>query len=81
MWMARGESARTQFGFPPNPPQLTVELRGEKPQTLVIEFGGQSPWLLPYALTTIDGQPTVFEFPWPLYADLQRYFALAVPAR
>jgi hypothetical protein len=79
MWMARGESARTQFGFPPNPPQLTVELRGEKPQSLVIEFGGQSPWLLPYALTTIDGQPTVFEFPWPLYADLQRYFGLVVP--
>jgi hypothetical protein len=79
MWMAHGDSARTQFGFPPNPPQLTVELRGEKPQTLVIEFGGQSPWLLPYALATIDGQPTVFEFPWPLYADLQRYFGLAVP--
>jgi hypothetical protein len=80
MWMARGEAARAQFGFPPDPPQVIVQLRGEKPQTLVIEFGGQSPWLLPYALTTIDGQPTVFEFPWPLYADLQRYFGLAVPA-
>lgn len=81
MWMARGESARQQFGFPTNPPQIIVELTGEKPQLLTIEFGGQSPWLLPYALTTIDGQPTVFEFPWPLYADLQRYFGLAVPAR
>ncbi len=80
MWMARGDSARAKFGFPVNPPQVVVELRGEKPQSLVIEFGGQSPWLLPYAATTIDGQPTVFEFPWPLYADLQRYFGLAVPA-
>ena len=79
MWTARGESARTQFGFPANT-QVTVDLRGEKPQSLVVEFGTrQSPWLLPYALTTIDGQPTVFEFPWPLYADLQRYFGLAVP--
>ena len=81
MWMARGETARTQFGFPPNPPKVLVELRGEKPQTFTVEFGGKSPWLLPYALTTVDGQPTVFEFPWPLYADLQRYFGIAVPVQ
>ena len=32
------------------------------------------------ALTTIGGQPAVFEFPWTLYVDLQRYFTLAQPA-
>ena len=76
MWLGRGENARAGFGFTTNAPRLSVELRGEKPQTLSIEFGGRSPLLRPYALTTVDGQPTVFEFPWPLYADLQRYFNL-----
>ncbi|HEY0550633.1 MAG TPA: DUF4340 domain-containing protein [Verrucomicrobiae bacterium] len=82
MWMARGESARAQYGFPPGSPRVTVQLQGEKAPSLVVEFGSRrSPWRLPYALVTIDGQPTVFEFPWPLYADLQRYFGLEVPER
>ncbi len=81
MWLARGESAREKFGFTPDAPQFTVELRGEKPQLLTMEFGGLSPLRLPYALTMVDGQPTIFEFPWTLYADLQRYFHLAVPVR
>jgi hypothetical protein len=76
MWLGRGENARAGFGFTTNAPRLLVELRGEKPQTLTIEFGGRSPLLRPYALTVLDGQPTVFEFPWVLYADLQRYFNL-----
>jgi hypothetical protein len=79
MWMGRGEAARAQFGFGTNSPQVIVEVRGDKPQVLTVEFGDLSPWRLPYALTTIDGQPTVFEFPWALYTDLQRYFNLAVP--
>lgn len=77
MWLDRGEAARARYGFTTNAPRLLVELRGEKPQVLTIEFGGRSPLLRPYALAAIDGQPTVFEFPWPLYADLQRYFNLA----
>jgi hypothetical protein len=77
MWLDRGEAARARYGFTTNAPRLMVELRGEKPQVLTIEFGGRSPLLRPYALAVIDGQPTVFEFPWPLYADLQRYFNLA----
>jgi hypothetical protein len=76
MWLGRGEEARARFGFTTNAPRLSVELRGEKPQTLTIEFGGRSPLLRPYALAMVDGQPTVFEFPWPLYDDLQRYFNL-----
>jgi hypothetical protein len=81
MWLARGEAAPAKFGFGADAPQFTVELRGEKPQLLTMEFGGLSPLRQFYALTTIDGQPTVFEFPWTLYADLQRYFHLAAPAR
>lgn len=77
MWVDRGEAARAQHGFGTNTAQLTVELRGEKPQALTVEFGKLSPLLRPYALTTVDGQPYVFEFPWTIFADLQRYFHLS----
>lgn len=79
MWVGKGEGVRERFGFGPNPVRFVVELAGEKPQTLTVEFGGVSPMRLPYALTMVEGQPMVFEFPWVLYADLQRYFELAVP--
>jgi len=78
-WIARGESARTKMGFSTNGTQLSVELRGEKPLTLTLEFGGLSPLRLPYALTTVEGQPAIFEFPWRLYVDVQSYFNLAPP--
>jgi hypothetical protein len=78
-WIARGESARVQFGFTTNSTQISVELRGEKPQTLTLEFGGLSPLRMQYALTTIDGQPAVFEFPWGLQVDVQSYFHLPPP--
>lgn len=79
MWLGKGEGVRERFGFGPNPTQFLIELGGEKPQTLTVEFGGVSPMRLPYALTMVEGQPMVFEFPWVLYADLQRYFELVAP--
>lgn len=77
MWLGRGPGVRQRFGFGLESTQFTVVLNGEKPQELTIEFGGLSPMRLPYALAVVDGQPVVFEFPWVLYADLQRYFQLA----
>jgi len=79
-WMGRGDKARSQFGFTPSDPQISVELRGEKPQTMTLDFGGLSPLGLPYASTSLAGQTMVFMFPWPLYVDLQRYFHLGPPA-
>jgi hypothetical protein len=79
MWLARGEDVRERFGFGTNPTQFIVALGGDQPQTLMVEFGRLAPTRLPYALTMVEGQPTVFEFPWVLYADLQRYFHLALP--
>lgn len=79
MWLGKGEGVRARFGFGVNPVQFEIELRGEPVQKLAVEFGGVSPMRLPYALTTVEGQPMVFEFPWVLYADLQRYFELAAP--
>jgi hypothetical protein len=70
-WIARGAEARANFGFNSNSARLSIALRGEKPQTLQLQFGGLSPLRLPYALVELDGQPTIFEFPWQLYVDLQ----------
>jgi hypothetical protein len=77
-WVARGPDVRTRFGFGETA-LLSVELRGDKPQVLTLEFGGLSPLRLPYALTVVDGQPALFEFPWTLYYDLQRYFGITAP--
>jgi hypothetical protein len=76
-WVGRGEGARAQYGFTTNVPRMTVELRGEKPRTLSVEFGALSPLLRPYALTMVGDEPYVFEFPWTIFADLQRYFGVA----
>jgi hypothetical protein len=80
-WLARGEAARTRYGFSAGGPKLTVELRTEKPQTLTLELM-PTPERLPYiALATINGEAMVFEFPWMLYLELQRYFNLPGPSR
>lgn len=73
-WIARGEEARRHFGFSTNGYQITIELKdGDKTRPLLLEFGGMSPLRLPYACTPLDGQPWIFEFPWQIYADVQRY--------
>lgn len=82
MWLGKGEGVRERFGFGTNTVQLTVELRAQPPQaaqTLMVEFGGVSSMGLHHALTMVDGQSMVFEFPWVLYGDLQRYFELKAP--
>jgi len=80
-WVARGEGVREKFGFAPGGTKLSVELRGETPQVLTIEFGGSTPMQIPYGLVELNGQPALFEFPWPLYGDLLRYFHLTTPPR
>lgn len=79
MWLARGENAPALYGIEAETTQFIVELGGDKARTLTIEFGGKAPTSLPYAVTSLDGQPYVFEFPWVLYAELQRYFHFTVP--
>ncbi len=80
-WVARGAGVREKFGFAADATKLSVELRGDKPQVLTIEFGGSTPMQIPYGLVELNGQPTLFEFPWPLYGDLLRYFHLTTPPR
>lgn len=75
VWVDRGENKRAVYGFTGNTSKIAIELKnGEKPQTRFVEFGrpGLSPTGLPYALTEIDGQTWVFEFPPTLYFEVVR---------
>ena len=75
-WVAKGDTNRLGFGFTESSDRVTIELRnGEKPQTLVLEFGrgGISPTGLPYALAVVDDQTWIFEFPPKLFLELPRY--------
>jgi len=74
-WVDKGDTNRPQFGFTETSDRIAIELRnGEKPQTLVLEFGrpGLSPTQLPYALAEIDGQTWIFEFPPTFFFEVIR---------
>ena len=76
-WVARGEEGRVRHGFTGTGHTISIELKsGDKLQTLTMDFGGLSLLRLPYASTVVDGQRWVFEFPWPLYAEIQRQLSL-----
>ena len=80
-WLGRGEAAKKEYGFGPDSVTLTIDLKdGDKVKTLSLEFAGPRPLGVPYASILIDGQPNIFEFPWPLYYDIERYLPVAAPA-
>ena len=75
IWVDRGEEKRPVYGLTGNTSKITIELKGgDKPQTRSVEFGrpGLSPTGLPYALTEIDGQTWIYEFPHTLYFEVVR---------
>jgi hypothetical protein len=75
IWVAKGEESRDRLGFGTNTNRITIELKSaDKAQLLSVEFGGHSPTQLPYALTVIDGETWVFEFPPTLYFEVLRDF-------
>lgn len=76
-WTARGDFNRAAYGFTNPVHRLTFEMKDGSQHTL--EFGGTAPSQFPYATTTIDGQPWVFEFPWDTYQYIQTY--LSIPVR
>ena len=82
-WVAQGTELRTALGFPDAAHQVQIELGGEKPQTLVVDFGRFSAARRPYASAAIGGQPMIFEFPlrtYDLYEYLRRDLFLSVSA-
>jgi hypothetical protein len=75
-WVDRGDENRARYGFTDAGYRLTLELRnGEKTDLRVLEFGKRAPSLAPLALTAIDDQTCIFEFPVVLYYDLIRYLS------
>ena len=75
IWVSKGDESRAALGFTPDGNRVTFELKnGEKPKTLVLEFGrpGVSPTKLPYALAVVDGQTWIFEFPPKLHFEVVR---------
>jgi len=77
-WVDRGEEKRDRYGITDLSQKITIELKiGDKPQILSVEFGGAAPSKYPYAITTVDGQALIFEFPWDLFSYLQPYLTNA----
>ena len=75
-WIAIGSENRPAFGFATNGLSLTLELKnGEK---ATVEFGGETPAMIPFAGVTIENQWWIFKFPLLLFRDIQSY--LSIPA-
>lgn len=73
-WVERGDADRAAYGFKTNRLQLTIELKtGSK---LKVEFGGTAPSRYPYAVTSLHGEPWIFEFPWSLYQYVELYLTI-----
>jgi hypothetical protein len=81
-WVARGEQNRARYGFTDTGHKITIELRGaDKTTVQTLEFGGRSPARIPYALSSVDGEPRIFEIPVALFADIARYLSNPLPPK
>lgn len=76
-WIARGDADLPRLGFTADSARLTLVLKDGTSRKL--EFGGASARRYPLAMAAVDGQPTVFEFPLPLWLALSEW--LRMPLR
>lgn len=73
-WVERGIQNRADYGFKDGDYRLVIELKdGRK---LTVEIGGIAPSKFPYAMTVLDGQPWVFEFPLSLSYGVQNFLTI-----
>ena len=81
VWVGRGTDKLAEYGFAEAAHELVLEVvMGEKTESLTVAFGRASPTLRPYASVTLDGQPTLFEFPLMLYGIYREALRGVVPA-
>lgn len=75
-WVARGDEARSQYGFTDTSHKLMIELRLlDKLRVLAVEFSSRPPAPYPYALAAVDGQSWIFEFPPQLFSEISAYLS------
>ena len=73
-WVDRGTNHLERYGFTTN--QFTLGLALKTGRTVSVDFGGTAPSGFPYAMTTLDKQPWIFEFPWPLFQYVKTYLMI-----
>lgn len=79
-WTSLDEKNPERFGFKEADHQITIELkRGDKTETLSLEFGGFSEFGTRYSAIMLNGARAVFEFPWPLFFEVQD--SLTIPPK
>jgi hypothetical protein len=73
-WVQYGGANLDAYGFRETAYRLVIELNsGDK---LSVEFGRDAPSNFPYAVTKLEGEPWVFEFPWTIYQFVQMYLQI-----
>lgn len=79
-WVAKDEKNPERFEFKDADHRIVLDIkRGEKIETLSLEFGGFSEFGTRFAAIVMDGQRMVFEFPWPLFFEVQE--SLTIPTK
>ena len=75
-WTDRGTEKGTRFGIGKKASIVIETLNSSEEKTSQISFGSVSPRGNLYAMSTLDGVPTIFEFPGKLYVKLNQEMAL-----
>jgi hypothetical protein len=73
-WVERGDTNRVQYGITTNALQITVELKDGR--QLSVAIGEPQPPGIPNAVATLEGEPWIFAFPWPLYPYVTKYLSI-----
>jgi hypothetical protein len=67
-WVAQGGQGLDRYGIPQVNHKLTVEFAGANaPKPVTVAFGATSRTGGPFAVTTLEGDPMVFEFPIEIF--------------
>lgn len=71
-WVAYNDTNREHYGFKDAEHRVLVEVkRNGKTELLTLEFGGFSEYGTRYAAIVLNEVRLVFEFPWPLFFEVQ----------
>jgi hypothetical protein len=74
LWVGRGAQDRAGYGFIPEGPRLSLELKDGG--RFDLEFGREAPLGNIYASVVLEGQPWILEFPGLLFRDIALYLPL-----